>query len=70
MRASPHGLAGARAQRLCAALSGLGWRYGFEKKNNETILVFDLGGGTFDVSVLEARPPPPGATCACGCAGQ
>nr|GMD10117.1 stromal 70 kDa heat shock-related protein, chloroplastic [Ipomoea batatas] len=27
--------------------------YGFEKKNNETILVFDLGGGTFDVSVLE-----------------
>ncbi|KAH7280996.1 hypothetical protein KP509_36G024300 [Ceratopteris richardii] len=27
--------------------------YGFEKKSNETILVFDLGGGTFDVSVLE-----------------
>jgi molecular chaperone DnaK len=27
--------------------------YGFDKKSNETILVFDLGGGTFDVSVLE-----------------
>jgi molecular chaperone DnaK len=27
--------------------------YGLDKKNNETILVFDLGGGTFDVSVLE-----------------
>jgi hypothetical protein len=27
--------------------------YGFDKKANETILVFDLGGGTFDVSVLE-----------------
>ena len=27
--------------------------YGLEKANNETILVFDLGGGTFDVSVLE-----------------
>merc|ERR1719223_2207670 len=27
--------------------------YGLEKKNNETIMVFDLGGGTFDVSVLE-----------------
>ena len=27
--------------------------YGLEKKENETILVFDLGGGTFDVSVLE-----------------
>jgi len=27
--------------------------YGFDKKSNETILVFDLGGGTFDVSILE-----------------
>jgi len=27
--------------------------YGLDKKQNETILVFDLGGGTFDVSVLE-----------------
>ncbi len=27
--------------------------YGIEKKENETIMVFDLGGGTFDVSVLE-----------------
>ncbi|MFS8826222.1 molecular chaperone DnaK, partial [Synechococcus sp. R6-6] len=27
--------------------------YGLDKRNNETILVFDLGGGTFDVSILE-----------------
>uniref|UniRef100_A0A0D3A5X7 Uncharacterized protein n=1 Tax=Brassica oleracea var. oleracea TaxID=109376 RepID=A0A0D3A5X7_BRAOL len=27
--------------------------YAFERKSNETILVFDLGGGTFDVSVVE-----------------
>ena len=27
--------------------------YGLDKKSNERILVFDLGGGTFDVSVLE-----------------
>ncbi|KFM24329.1 Stromal 70 kDa heat shock-related protein, chloroplastic [Auxenochlorella protothecoides] len=27
--------------------------YGLDRKSNETILVFDLGGGTFDVSVLE-----------------
>jgi molecular chaperone DnaK len=27
--------------------------YGLEKKKNETIMVYDLGGGTFDVSVLE-----------------
>ena len=27
--------------------------YGLDKKSNETILVWDLGGGTFDVSILE-----------------
>jgi molecular chaperone DnaK len=27
--------------------------YGFERKNNETIFVFDLGGGTIDVSGIE-----------------
>lgn len=27
--------------------------YGFNKKKNETIIVFDLGGGTFDISILE-----------------
>ncbi len=27
--------------------------YGLDKKGNETILVWDLGGGTFDVSILE-----------------
>ena len=36
------------ALRSAASLS-----YGLDKKDNETILVFDLGGGTFDVSVLE-----------------
>ena len=27
--------------------------YGLDKKTSETVLVFDLGGGTFDVSILE-----------------
>lgn len=29
--------------------------YGFDKKKNETILVFDLGGGTFDVSGIHLQ---------------
>lgn len=39
--------------------------YGFEKKSNETILVFDLGGGTFDVSVLEVGGHAVFAECRC-----
>ena len=35
-------------ERAAAALA-----YGFNKKKNEKIVVYDLGGGTFDVSVLE-----------------
>ncbi|MYS88612.1 MULTISPECIES: Hsp70 family protein, partial [Streptomyces] len=27
--------------------------YGLDKENDQTVLVFDLGGGTFDVSLLE-----------------
>ncbi|XP_031117371.1 stromal 70 kDa heat shock-related protein, chloroplastic-like [Ipomoea triloba] len=35
------------------AMAAASLAYGSEKKNNETTLVFDIGGGTFDVSVIE-----------------
>ncbi|KAG6535475.1 hypothetical protein ZIOFF_000475 [Zingiber officinale] len=44
-------IAGLEVLRIINEPTAASLAYGFEKKNNETILVFDLGGGTFDVSV-------------------
>ena len=46
-------IAGLNVLRIINEPTAASLAYGLDKKTNETILVFDLGGGTFDVSVLD-----------------
>lgn len=46
-------IAGLDVLRIINEPTAAALAYGLDKKTNETILVFDLGGGTFDISLLE-----------------
>ncbi len=60
-------IAGLDVLRIINEPTAASLAYGLDRKTNETILVFDLGGGTFDVSVLEVptahsiQPHPSGS---------
>ncbi len=49
-------IAGLTVERIINEPTAAALAYGLDKKNEQTIAVFDLGGGTFDISILDIDP--------------
>jgi molecular chaperone DnaK (HSP70) len=49
-------IAGLEVRRILNEPTAASLAYGLDRQENQTILVFDLGGGTFDVSRCESDP--------------
>ena len=49
-------IAGLKVERIINEPTAAALAYGLDKKKEQTIAVFDLGGGTFDISILEIDP--------------